>query len=101
MSMLPHYPHLKHGMFSYDKLVVAIEGLEANNIISFEEFKKLPYYEIQKHYFSTPNPTMIEKAKIMIENKRTGKVGPSEYTSATIIREEGKPTKIIKRIHRF
>lgn len=101
MALINQPPHLVNGVFSYDKLIAAIEKLESDGVISFEEFKKLPYYEIKRQYFSMPQPTMIEKAKIMVEDKRSGKEGPSEYISSTITIEEGKPDKIIKRIHRF
>ncbi len=88
-------------MFSYEKLVAAIEGLETNGIISFEEFKKLPYYEIKKQYFSVPNPTMMDKTIIMIADKRSGKNGPSEYTRGTQYIEDGKVVKIVKRTDYF
>jgi len=94
----PEYPHLNNKMISYDKLIAGIEQLEKNNIISFDEFEKLPFLEIRKRYFSIPNPTMIEKAKILIRDKRDGKKGPSEFITITDTYKEGEIVKrVIKR----
>lgn len=95
------YPHLRNKMLSYKNLIAAIEELEKDNIISFDEFEKLPYYEIQKQFFSIPNPTMIAKVKIMIRDKRNGKEGLSEYTIITEVHVEGKITKRVIKTQQF
>lgn len=101
MAFINQPPHLANGVFSYEKLVAAIENLESDGIISFEEFRKLPYYEIKKQYFSMPNPTMMDKAIIIIEDKRSGKEGPSEYITTTQTIKDGKVVKSVTRIQRF
>lgn len=102
MRNLNKYPHLDNRMLSYEKLVAAIEQLEVDDIISFDEFDKLPFYEIHKQYFTMPNPTMMEKAKIVIRDKRSGKDGPSEYKTITeFYDEDGKVTKTITKTQYF
>ncbi|MCZ8285793.1 MAG: hypothetical protein O9353_10100 [Bacteroidia bacterium] len=88
-------------MMSYEKLVAAIEKLETDGIISLDEFEQLPFIQKRKQYFSVPNPTMMEKAIIIIRNKRNGHEGPSKRTTITEIYEEGKPVKRIIKTERF
>ena len=62
--------YLNHKMLSLVKLIEAIEELDKKGIISFEEFNKLHYSEIQKRFFTLPNPVQVEKAKRAIEYMR-------------------------------
>lgn len=101
MGFYDNYPHLDNSMMNYDTLIGAIEKLEADKIISFEEFKQLPIYEIRKQFFSKPHPTMLRKAIIKIEDKRAGKTGPSEYTTVTEYIEEGKVVKRVVNTQHF
>lgn len=101
MAIIEKHPHIDGTMYNYDGLIKAIEQLEKDGIISFDEFEKLPYYEIKKQFFKMPQPTMMEKAKIIIRAKRDGNTGPLEYTTGTVYHEEGKPTKIKTITHRF
>jgi hypothetical protein len=100
------YDRFKHlsgttEMMSYDKLIAAIEQLETDGVISFNEFKELPLFVIRKHFFQMTNSTMMRKAIIKLEDKRQGKTGPSEYTTVTIIETPGKPTKTIIKTEKF
>jgi len=73
-------------------------GLDINFIL----FYKLPFYEIRKQYFSVPNPTMMEKAKIIIRDKRNGKEDLSEYKTVTEFYDEnGKVTKTVTKTEYF
>lgn len=101
MALINQPPHLANGTFSYEKLVAAIEKLETENIISFEEFKKMPYHEIKRQYFSMPNPTMMERAIILIEDKRKGKEGPSEHTTVTKTFKDGTLFKTVTKTKYF
>src|SRR5688572_25823628 len=80
LSEKDEFPHLNKKMISIENLISAIEDLDSNGIISFEEFKELKYTEIKKQYFLMPNSTQVTKAIIKIEDKRAGKKGFSEYT---------------------
>lgn len=83
---------------SLENLISAIEDLEHNNIISFDDFKKLSFLEIKKKYFSMSNPTMIDRAIIKITDQRNGKEGPSTHTVVTETIKNGKLIKTSIRI---
>ncbi|MGZ3884263.1 MAG: hypothetical protein ACXVPQ_00260 [Bacteroidia bacterium] len=100
MSLNQDTSYLNGKMYDYPRLIAAIEQLEKDGIISFDEFEKLPFHKIQKQYFSTPQPTMIMKAKIIIRDKREGKTEPSEYSCKTTI-QEGDKIKDILKTYRF
>lgn len=102
MAIIRKSPNLNSRMLSYEKLLVAIEQLEIDGIISFDEFKIMPFHEIRKQYFSVPNPTMMDKAIIMITDKRNGKGGPSEHKTITEFYDEnGNVKKTITKTQYF
>lgn len=101
MAIYSKYPNLNNKMMNYEKLIAAIEQLEIDGIISFDDFEKLPFHEIRNQYFSLPKPTMMDKAIIIIRAKRDGNSGPLEYKTRTVTYEEGKPVKIKTITHRF
>ena len=80
-------------MLSLDNLIIAIEELEQNGTISFDQFKNLPYHKIKRCFFAMPHPTQIQKAIIKISDLRAGLNGLSSHT--TII-EEYKDGELIK-----
>jgi hypothetical protein len=88
-------------MISFDDLVIAIEELEAKKIISFDEFKVLPFHEIHKRFFAMPHPTTMRKAIAKIQDKRDGKEGLSEVSSTTEHYVNGELKKVVTRTHRF
>jgi hypothetical protein len=88
-------------MLSSENLILEIEKLEVEGIISFEDFKALPFSDIQQKYFAMPNYTMMQKAIIKISDKRNGKTDLSFFsTTKQIIDTEGNVTTEI-RTHRF
>ena len=93
--------HRNTKMLSADKLVEAIEALEADGVISFDEFKALPRHEIFKKYFAMPSAMMMEKAIIKITDKRSGKEGYSTITTKQTIIENGEVVKTITRTQQF
>lgn len=88
-------------MISLENLIIAIENLETKGIISFEEFKQLPYKDIQSRFFAMPQPKTIHKAIIKITDKRNGKTGPSKYVTVKEYSVNGIPTKVEERVEYF
>ena len=86
---------------SLENLITAIEDLETEGIISFENFKGLTFLESKKKYFSMSNPTMIERAIIKIADYRSGKNGPSEDIVIKKTIKDGKLVKTSTRITYF
>tara|TARA_R110002124_G_scaffold127103_2_gene286937 strand:- start:87 stop:386 length:300 start_codon:yes stop_codon:yes gene_type:complete len=86
---------------SLDTLIYEIESLEEDGVISFDEFKKINFYDIKVLYFPMVNIKTIQKALIKIQDEKIGKIGLSTIT--TIISETEKDGKLItkKRIDTF
>lgn len=70
-------------MLTLEALVEAIEQLENDGVLTFENFKKLNYQEIKEHYFAMPARLQLKKAIIKIEDKRNNVKGLSELTEIT------------------
>lgn len=90
------YPHRISKPMSLNSLIDSILTLEKQNIISFEDFKKLSFYSIKQEYFGIAHPTQLTKAMIKIEDLKQGKTTPSSLTTVTEYFKDGKVTKVKK-----
>lgn len=91
------HPHLNSRFLTFENLILAIEALENDGIISFEDFCKLEPYIIREQFFSGAHPTLVIKAKAKIYDIRNGNFGPSSITQTTIIYETDKEPKVITK----
>jgi hypothetical protein len=93
--------HRNTKMLNFENLIAAIEKLDADGIISFENFKALSFSEIRKKYFVMPNHGLMLKAITRLSDMREGKEVSSVVTSVTKkFDAEGNET-IITRTHTF
>jgi hypothetical protein len=91
------YPHRNSKPMSLERLVDCILDLEKNDVIAFDDFKKLSHTTIQKEYFGMIHPTQMIKAIIKIEDIKEGKISPSSLTTTTIKTYEDGKVKIEKK----